>query len=122
MKGRPTMAHPARGEIWLTDPGMGAGHEQFGIRPALVISDDAFNFGRSQLVAVLPLTSRVAKSRSIPVHVPIDPPDGGRTLPSVILCDQLRFASVLRLSKKWGEVAPNSLSMVEAVLRNLLAL
>jgi len=92
------MADPARGEIWLADLGTGRGHEQQGPRPVLVVSDDALNAGLSGLVIVVPLTSRVAKSRGIPAHIPVAPPEGGLKTPSVILCDQVRTISKDRLT------------------------
>src|SRR5262245_32085535 len=82
-RGRTNMADPARGDVWLADLGTGAGHEQHGRRPVLVLSVDDFNNGPAGLVTVLPLTSKVAKSRNIPAHVPIHPPDGGLKTPSV---------------------------------------
>jgi mRNA interferase MazF len=97
------MADPIRGEIWLTDLGTGRGHEQAGQRPALVVSDDAFNSGFAGLVIVIPLTSRVLKSKYIPAHIRIDPPEAGLKTPSVILCDQLRTISKDRLVKALGE-------------------
>src|SRR4051794_32053583 len=72
-KGRSDMADPARGEVWLADLGTGAGHEQQGRRPVLVLSVDAFNQGPAGLVTVLPLTSKVAKSQNIPAHIPVQP-------------------------------------------------
>ena len=36
---------PLRGELWTIDLDPTRGHEQSGKRPALVISDDAFNAG-----------------------------------------------------------------------------
>lgn len=69
------MLIPYRGEIWLAEMGTGQGHEQAGQRPVLIVSDDYFNSGLSGLVMVLPLTSQVAKSRHIPAHVPLNPPD-----------------------------------------------
>jgi mRNA-degrading endonuclease toxin of MazEF toxin-antitoxin module len=58
------MADPIRGEIWLADLGTGRGHEQSGQRPVLVVSDDAFNAGLAGLVMTVPLTSKVAKSKT----------------------------------------------------------
>src|SRR4051794_34930941 len=108
------MADPNRGEIWPAEMGTGAGHEQAGRRPVLVVSDDAFNAGLSGLVMVVPLTSKVGKSRSIPAHVPVAPPEGGLKTPSVILCDQLRTISKDRLGKAaWGSVSAVTLADVE---------
>ena len=63
------MADPSRGEIWLAELGTGRGHEQAGRRPVLVVSDDGLNQGPAGLVMVIPLTSKVQKSRNIPALV-----------------------------------------------------
>ena len=117
------MADPIRGEIWLADLGSGTGHEQSGQRPVLVVSEDAFNAGLAGLVMTAPLTSKVAKSKNIPAHIRVDPPEGGLKTPSVILCDQLRAISRDRLAAApWGTVSAATLAEVEKVLRVLLAL
>jgi mRNA interferase MazF len=117
------MTNPSRGEIWLVDLGMGRGHEQSGQRPVLVVSDDALNAGLSGLIMIAPFTSMVAKSRKIPAHIGIDPPEGGLKTPSVILCDQLRTISKDRLGKApWGSVSTITLTEVEKTLRMLLGL
>lgn len=117
------MADPSRGEIWPVDLGIGKGHEQIGLRPVLVVSDDAFNAGLAGLVMIVPLTSRVAKSRHIPAHIRLDPPEGGVKTSSVILCDQLRTISKDRLTTTpWGAISATTLAEVEKVLRVLLAL
>jgi mRNA interferase MazF len=117
------MPNPKRGEIWLCDLGATRGHEQGGQRPALVLSDDAFNSGLSGLVMVIPLTSRIHKSKSIPAHVRVDPPEGGLKTPSAILCDQLRTISKDRLgTTSWGAVSSTTLDEVERAIRMLLAL
>jgi mRNA interferase MazF len=117
------MADPSRGEIWLADMGTGQGHEQAGQRPVLVVSEDAFNSGLAGLVMVVPLTSKTAKSRNIPAHVPVSPPEGGLKIASALLCDQLRTISKDRLIKaSWGTVSPGTMAHVENVLRMLLSL
>src|SRR5690349_5462739 len=117
------MADPIRGEIWLADLGAGHGREQSGQRPVLVVSDDAFNAGLAGLVMTVPLTSQVAKSKKIPAHIRVEPPEAGLTTPRVILCDQLRTLSKDRLGKApWGTVSATTLAQVEKVLRVLLGL
>ncbi len=117
------MPDPSRGEIWLIDLGIGRGHEQSGQRPVLVISDDAFNAGLSGLIMIAPLTSMVAKSRNIPAHIRVDPPEGGLKTPSVILCDQLRTISKDRFGNApWGSISITTLTEVEKTLRMLLGL
>jgi mRNA interferase MazF len=117
------MADPSHGEIWLADLGTARGHEQAGQRPVLVVSDDAFNAGLAGLVMTVPLASKVAKSRNIPAHVRVDPPEGGLRTPSIMLCDQLRTISKDRLGKApWGSVSAATLVEVEKILRVLLGL
>jgi mRNA interferase MazF len=117
------MPDPVRGEIWLCHLGSSRGHEQAGQRPVLVVSDDTFNSGPADLVVIVPLTSKVKKSKHIPAHIPIDPPEAGLKTPSVILCDQVRTISKDRLGQApWGTVSATTLGQVEMVLRLLLAL
>lgn len=114
---------PSRGEIWSADLGTGTGHEQSGPRPVLVVSDDLFNTGLSGLVIIVPLTSKVGKSRNIPAHISVAPPEGGLKIPSVLLCDQLRTVSKDRLGKtSWGSISLATLAKIETVLRHLLRL
>ena len=117
------MADPSRGEIWPADLEAGRGHEQSGQRPVLVVSDDAFNAGLAGLVMTVPLTSKVGKSKNLPAHIRVDPPEGGLKTPSVILCDQLRTISKDRLGKvPWGTIRAATLADVELTLRVLLGL
>ena len=53
------MTAPQRGEIWMVDLDPTRGHEQAGMRPALVVSTDIFNASPAEMVTVLPTTSRV---------------------------------------------------------------
>src|SRR5207248_9982800 len=112
------MADPNRGEIWLADLGTGRGHEQSGQRPVLVVSDDAFNAGLAGMVMTVPLTSKVAKSKAIPAHIRVNPPECALKTPSVILCDQLQIVIKDRLgTSPWGAVSATTLAQVETVLR-----
>lgn len=110
---------PQRGEVWLADLEPTFGHEQGGRRPVLIISVDAFNAGKSGLVVALPITSRV---RPLPLHIPVNPPEGGLRLPSAILCDAIRSIDQRRLIDCWGTVDPPTMTLVEDVLRRLLGL
>lgn len=117
------MVDPLRGEIWVADMGIGRGHEQAGHRPVLIVSDDGLNTGLAGLLMVVPLTSKVTKSKNIRGHIPIAPPEGGLKVPSVILCDQLRTISKDRLGRApWGKASPATVADVEAALRMLLGL
>ena len=109
----------ARGEIWLADLDPTRGREQAGQRPVLVISEDSYNQGPSDLVVAVPLTTNI---RPIPLHVVVNPPDGGLSRPSRILCDQVRCLARQHLHRRLGAVSASTLAEVEARLRVLLAL
>lgn len=77
------MSLPAPGDIHWADFGTTLGTEQAGRRPALVISERAFNV-RSPRLIVCPITSR---HREWPTVVAMPPESRTR---GVILCDQMR--------------------------------
>jgi mRNA interferase MazF len=110
---------PARGEIWYVDLNPTRGHEQAGQRPALVVSADAYNRGPADMVVVIPLTTR---HRGIPLHVLVEPPEGGLRQDSVIKCDYLRAVSKQRLLRRIGAVQAPIMEEVERHLRALMGL
>jgi mRNA interferase MazF len=113
------MPKPQRGDIWLADLNPTRGREQAGQRPVLVLSVDAFNQGPAELVVVLPMTSTV---RPIPLHVVVQPPEGGLNVESRILTDAIRSISNERLVERWGAVSPETMAVVEDRVRTLLGL
>lgn len=114
------MTHPSRGEVWSANLSPTVGHEQAGERPVLVISTDVFNHGPASLIFVLPLTRT---NRHIPLHVPLEPPEGGLKTTSYVLCDALRSISKERLrGEARGRVSTQILLLVEDRLRVLLEL
>lgn len=112
-------ADPSRGDVWLLTLSPTRGHEQAGTRPALVVSVDLFNHGPADLVVVLPITSR---TKGIPFHVEVQPPEGGLSQISYIKCEDVRSVSKERLIHKLGEITSSTLVEVEDRLRILLSL
>jgi mRNA interferase MazF len=108
-----------RGEIWLADLNPVRGREQAGNRPVLVVSVDPFNQSRADLVVVIPITSTL---RNIPFHVILQPPEGGLTNASALLCEAVRSISKDRLIARWGSVSPGTMAEVEDRLRILMGL
>lgn len=108
---------PSRGEIWRADLDPVRGHEQGRIRPALVVSSNRFNHGSSELVTIVPITT---KPRPIRSWLRVEPPEGGLSQVSFVICDQVRTISVGRLSKRFGSVSGYILVEVERRLKMLL--
>jgi len=109
----------ARGEIWFADLNPTRGREQRGARPVLVVSADPLNAGPAQLVIVVPLTTT---DRNIPVHVRIEPPNGGVRDVSYAMCEAVRSISKDRLDRRWGTVDAETMRRVDDRLRIVLDL
>ena len=108
-----------RGDTWWAALDPVRGHEQAGWRPVLIVSDDAFNRSPLGMALVVPLTRTL---RGWATRLRIDPPEGGVTAPSEIMCDQLRAITTERLQRRLGLVDAATLERVSEVLRRLLAI
>ena len=114
-----TRVQPSRGEVWLIDLNPTRGHEQAGVRPGLVVSTDLFNHGPAGLVVILPLTTR---ARGIPMHVMLEPSEGGVHQRSFIKPEDVRSVTTGRLLRRWGSVSSATMAAIEDRLRILLEL
>ena len=70
-------------------------------------------------MVVLPLTRT---GRRIPVHVQVDPPEGGLTDRSYILVDAICSIAKERLNRRWGTVTADTMARVDDHLAILLDL
>lgn len=114
-----TPADPVRGDVWDLNFDPTVGHEQAGIRPALIMSVDLFNEGPAELVVVAPITRT---QRRIRWHVAVRPPEGGLSSESFIQCENVRSVSKHRLKRRRGRISEDTLGQVEDRLRILLGL
>jgi mRNA interferase MazF len=114
-----TMAEPLRGEVWNVNLDPTRGREQRGTRPALIVSHNTFNKSPADLVIVIPLTST---HRGIPLHVRIEPPEGGVKNTSYAKTEDVRSVSKERLTKRYGSVSTATMAAVSDRLRILLDL
>jgi len=115
-----SLPRPSRGDVWRVDLEPVRGHEQGRVRPCVVVSDDTYNLGAGgSVVAIVPLTTR---DRGIPIHVVIEPPDGGLTERSVAKCDQIRAVSIERFSRRHGRLSEQAIHDIEDRLRVFLRL
>lgn len=109
---------PRAGDIWYVEFTPQVGREQAGIRPALVVSNDAFNEVPNDLHIICPLTTR---DRGLYYHVPIDPPEGGITKRSLIMCDQVKSQSIDRFLQFRGAVSDELLSESQRIIIEFLS-
>jgi mRNA interferase MazF len=104
---------PLAGEVWLCRLDPVEGREQAGIRPVLIVSGHRYNALPSNLIIILPITSR---DRNIAFHVRVDPPEGGLRTISFVLADQPRAVSTSRLKERWGMVTRNTLEEARSLV------
>jgi mRNA interferase MazF len=109
----------ARGDLWSVNLNPVIGHEQGGVRPALIVSVNVMNESPAGLVFVAPITGT---DRGIMAHVRIPAREGGLTKASVILTDHVRSISIERLARKLGRVSSTTMTAVEQRLAFLLGL
>ena len=112
------MKLPAQCDVWLARLDPTAGHERAGMRPVVVVSRDAFNVAGWGLCLCVPLSLR---DRASPLHVRIDPPEGGVRTTSFALVDQVRALDRSRLELHWGAVDPATHRQIAALLLRIVA-
>jgi mRNA interferase MazF len=114
----------ARGDIIYVDlpqPAGPTGHEQIGIRPVLVVHDDATS-GVLSVIVIIPFTATLTAQR-YPHTILVQPsPQNGLTAPSVLLVFQLRAIDRTRFKNTIGHLEPNIMQLVEDELRRMLGL
>ncbi|AZT91439.1 type II toxin-antitoxin system PemK/MazF family toxin [Caldicellulosiruptor changbaiensis] len=108
-----------RGEIWLVDLNPTRGHEQSGVRPAVIVSVDEFNSCPADLVVIVPITT---KNKNIPLHVKIQPKESGLDRVSFAKPEDIRSISKERLVKKIGRLSDEKLRELEEKIKILLGL
>jgi mRNA interferase MazF len=79
------------------------GHEQGGRRPVLIVSGDRINSLPSDLISILPVTTR---DRRLAFHYRLEAGTGGLPATSFVLCEQIRTISKKRLLRHMG-IAPS---------------
>lgn len=100
---------PRQRDVWFAELDPTRGHEQGGRRPVIAISVDELSAGTSELAIVVPTTT---VDRATPVHVRIDPPEGGLREPSFALPQMIRAVSHDRLVERWGTVRDETLRAI----------
>ena len=104
-----------RGDIYDARLDPVEGSEQVGTRPIIVVSRDAINTNLSTVV-IVPCTTYRPSRRLYPSQVLISAPDGGLSVDSVALCEQVRTVAKSRLLRHRGMLSQQSLSVVDRAL------
>jgi mRNA interferase MazF len=119
----PSPPRPSRGEVWDIKLEPVEGHEQGGVRPAVILSANTFNAGPREMVIIVPMTTRHRPSLDN-FRVEVRPPNGGVTSVSYVIPDQIRAVSTSRFAatSRRGLLSPDKLAIVEDRVRVVLDL
>jgi len=110
------MARVLRGNIVWADLNPTRGHEQAGLRPVLVVSEDVFNNRSGTVIAIAP-TSQPQRA-GFPLTFELSSP--GLPKQSWAKISQIRTLSVQRLGKKIGRASPEELDQIIEGLNELI--
>src|SRR5436853_7942619 len=110
------MARILRGDILWANLDPTQGHEQSGLRPVLVLSQDVFN-DRSGTVIAVALASQ-KPSAGFPLTLELS--DSRLPKKSWVKISQIRVLSVKRLGKKLGKASEEELEMVIEGLNEII--
>ncbi len=104
-----------RGDVYLARLSPTKGSEQAGSRPVVIVSREAINRS-SPVVIVVPCTSWTPERRLYPSQVLISEPEGGLTVKTVALCEQVRAITKDRLTDRWGGLGRVTMERVDRAL------
>ena len=110
------MARILRGDIYWADLNPAKGHEQAGLRPVLILSQDVFN-ERSGTVIAMALTSQLQKA-GFPLTLELSTPNLPKK--SWIKISQIRTLSTERLGRKIARISPEELALVVEGLNEII--
>ena len=110
---------PKRGEVYLVsfDPALGAEIQK--TRPALILQNDIGN-RHSPVTIVAAVTSNLR--RHGPTSVLVKAPEGGLSLDSIVLLNQVRTIDKGRLGKRLGALRSATMKQVDQAIMISLAL
>ena len=110
---------PKRGEVCLVsfDPTIGAEIQK--TRPAVVLQNDVGN-QHSPVTIVAAVTSNVF--RRGPTSVLVRAPEGGLSVDSVVLLNQIRTVDRRRLGKRLGILRPDTMKHIDQAIMISLGL
>lgn len=103
-----------RGDIYYADLSPVVGSEQGGLRPVLIVQNEAGN-KHSPTVIAAAITSKTDKAK-LPTHIEISAGASGLSKNSVVLLEQVRTIDKTRLKEKMGSVDAISMNKVNRAI------
>jgi len=104
-----------RGEVYNARLDPTKGSEQAGTRPVIIVSRDAIN-AASQVILAVPCTTYRPGQRIYPSQMVIHAPDGGLSVDSVALGEQVRALAKTRLGRLRGVLSSLTLAQLDQAL------
>jgi mRNA interferase MazF len=107
-------------QVWLVDFGQPIGHEQGGLRPAVVVGSATHCRFPIDMALVAPMTTR---DRGLDHHVRIDSSESGLDRPSWVRTEEITAVSTQRFarSKPIGTASPAEIAGLRVWLREMVA-
>jgi len=113
-----------RGDIVLVNlpqTADGAGHEQVGTRPALIVQEDSASDSLS-VIMIVPFTSNLKAQRFAHTILVQPTKENGLSVPSILLVFQLRAIDKQRITRKIGHLEEALIEKVNQEMKGLLGL
>lgn len=104
-----------KGEVWVINSERSGGHEQSGVRPAVIVSDIT-----ARIVMVVPFTSNT-RSLRFARTIQFEPnASNNLSVTSIAMVYQLRGIDVKRLVKKVGVLTAGEVKLLDEEIRKML--
>ncbi len=103
-----------RGDIFFADLSPVVGSEQGGVRPVLIIQNDAGN-RHSPTVIAAAITSRLGKA-NLPTHITVEAKSCGLTRDSIVLLEQIRTLDKTRLRERMGRLDEPAMAKIDGAI------
>ena len=107
-------------QVWLVDFGNPVGHEEGGVRPAVIVGSTTHCRFPIGMAIVVPLTTR---DRGLDHHVRIDSPESGLARPSWARTEDITAVSSQRLrrTQPLGVASASEVARLSEWLREMVA-
>lgn len=108
-----------RGQVYYADFRPVIGSEQDGVRPCVIIQNNAGNRTSPTVIAAIATTQ---SKTNLPTHVPVSEEDNCLGLKTTILLEQLRTIDKKRIKNYIGKLSDNTMKRIDEALCISLAL